>query len=424
MSHLVNPTGFRAGKTFLWSNNAVAVINNKQSALDKNINYSAGIESVVNSLIRRNNFWTVKSATKFNDSSGIAKFNVLYYPLVSPILRKRMFPTYCAPRRLLYKPTKYTEPFKKLVAKVWSLKNREFTERFTRAKRRKNLNRMITKAMFRGTKLFHGFKTFLSKNSNFNTSKKVNSWKRITTHKYLRSKIANYLIKKNRWRRWRSSRYRLSSKRLSKQVSKRIGTRVQVKAINVFNYLAKKNKKLYFKRHQRHIWNKRFHYNKKRFSSYYDMVNSLYLLCAIPLLEGLVIRMIQYGLTKMHRRKIRPKTFFYFIDSIVKNMPQIKANFNTFRVIITGKLRGGTARTKTFSTGFGVIPRQTLDKNIRYEFGDIRSKYGSFGVKLLTWRKSKHERKVDRRVKWVMHYRRKAKHRLLVKIKNKKKRLR
>jgi ribosomal protein S3 len=94
--------------------------------------------------------------------------------------------------------------------------------------------------------------------------------------------------------------------------------------------------------------------------------------------------MIQYGLTKMHRRKIRPKTFFYFIDSIVKNMPQIKANFNTFRVIITGKLRGGTARTKTFSTGFGVIPRQTLDKNIRYEFGDIRSKYGSFGVKLLT----------------------------------------
>jgi hypothetical protein len=114
------------------------------------------------------------------------------------------------------------------------------------------------------------------------------------------------------------------------------------------------------------------------------MVNSLYLLCYIPFSEPLVMRMIQRGLAKMHRRKIRPKNFFYFINAIVKNMPEIKAHFNAFRVVITGKLRGGTSRTKAFSTGFGVMPRQTLDKNIRYEFGDIRSKYGSFGVKLLT----------------------------------------
>lgn len=95
------------------------------------------------------------------------------------------------------------------------------------------------------------------------------------------------------------------------------------------------------------------------------------------------MRMIQYGLINMHRRKIRPKNFFYFLDAVVKNMKSIKKNFNAFRLVITGKLRGGTSRTKSFSTGFGVMPRQTLDKNIRYEFGDIRSTYGSFGIKLL-----------------------------------------
>jgi ribosomal protein S3 len=94
--------------------------------------------------------------------------------------------------------------------------------------------------------------------------------------------------------------------------------------------------------------------------------------------------MIRYGLAKMHRRKIRPKSYFYFINSIVQNMPEVRQNFNSIRFMITGKLRGGTSRTKSFSTGFGKIPRQTLDKNIRYAFGNVRSKYGSFGVKLLT----------------------------------------
>lgn len=96
------------------------------------------------------------------------------------------------------------------------------------------------------------------------------------------------------------------------------------------------------------------------------------------------MRMIRYGLAKMHRRKIRPKSFFYFLNHVVQNMPETKQYFSALRFVITGKLRGGTSRTKSFSTGFGKVPRQTLDKNIRYEFGSVRSKYGSFGVSLLT----------------------------------------
>jgi len=66
----------------------------------------------------------------------------------------------------------------------------------------------------------------------------------------------------------------------------------------------------------------------------------------------------------------------------------MKLYFESIRVIITGKLRGGTSRTKLFSTGFGTIPNQSLNKDVRYEYGDIRSKYGSFGLKIFTLRKS------------------------------------
>jgi ribosomal protein S3 len=65
-------------------------------------------------------------------------------------------------------------------------------------------------------------------------------------------------------------------------------------------------------------------------------------------------------------------------------MKSIHKNFNAFRLVITGKLRGGTSRTQGFSTGFGIMPQQTLDKNISYVYGDVRSKYGTFGIKLFT----------------------------------------
>jgi ribosomal protein S3 len=72
------------------------------------------------------------------------------------------------------------------------------------------------------------------------------------------------------------------------------------------------------------------------------------------------------------------------MDSILKNMILIKKKFHALKIIITGKLRGGTARTSSYSVGFGNFPKQSLSENIRYEFGNIESKYGSFGVKILT----------------------------------------
>jgi ribosomal protein S3 len=81
--------------------------------------------------------------------------------------------------------------------------------------------------------------------------------------------------------------------------------------------------------------------------------------------------MIKYGLKDMHLKKIRPKYFFVFLDAVIKNMPQVNNTFHTFRILVTGKLRGGTSRTNKYLAGFGGIPRQSLEKNVRYAFGDV-----------------------------------------------------
>lgn len=68
--------------------------------------------------MQRSNFLVVKSATRFDPNSNVIKLNVLYYPLVAPMLRKRLFPTYCTPRALLSKPSYYNASLKGLIAKV------------------------------------------------------------------------------------------------------------------------------------------------------------------------------------------------------------------------------------------------------------------------------------------------------------------
>ena len=86
----------------------------------------------------------------------------------------------------------------------------------------------------------------------------------------------------------------------------------------------------------------------------------------------------------MHLYQIKPRRFFYLIDTIIKNMLEIKNVFYACRIVITGKLKGGTARTGKYKAGFGDIPRQTLAFEIRTVFKQVESKYGSYGIKLTT----------------------------------------
>jgi hypothetical protein len=117
------------------------------------------------------------------------------------------------------------------------------------------------------------------------------------------------------------------------------------------------------------------------------VVNAFYILCYLPRVEQFVISILQNGLAIAQRRKFKHKRFFYFIDKVIKEMPDIREKFSACRVIITGKLSGGTGRTSVFSVGYGVFPLQGLSEKICFGFGSVYSKYGSFGMRLLTKRK-------------------------------------
>lgn len=108
------------------------------------------------------------------------------------------------------------------------------------------MNPTIRKAMFRGTKLFRGFKKVLHK-------RQYSFQPDASSRRYLRAKLMHYHTKKNPLVRWRQSKKRFSVRRLSKLLSKRTGTRVQVRATNVFTYLLKKAKEISFSKSQKHI---------------------------------------------------------------------------------------------------------------------------------------------------------------------------
>jgi hypothetical protein len=64
-------------------------------------------------------------------------------------------------------------------------------------------------------------------------------------------------------------------------------------------------------------------------------------------------------------------------------MPELEQKYTIFKIAITGKLAGGTKRTKFHSIGYGVLPVQTLTLNASSEFLSYTHVYGEFGLKLL-----------------------------------------
>jgi hypothetical protein len=84
-----------------------------------------------------------------------------------------------------------------------------------------------------------------------------------------------------------------------------------------------------------------------------------------------------------------PKFFFYFLDSVIKALPEITDRFSAFRLTVTGKLAGGTKRTKTKTVGYGRLSIQTLSVDILNNYMSFTHKAGEFGVKLLLCADSK-----------------------------------
>lgn len=80
------------------------------------------------------------------------------------------------------------------------------------------------------------------------------------------------------------------------------------------------------------------------------------------------------------------KKFMFFVDAVVKNMPQIRANYTCFRMTFTGKIGGGTRRTKTYTVGYGIIPSASLTTEAFSSFVGYNHVYGAFGVKFIMCR--------------------------------------
>jgi len=409
MAHVTSPNNLRAGKSYLWKTNATFV-SNKPVLLLHSTGFATGLERALEELFYFEHYYIVKSSMKANLLSNVLNVKVLYYPLTSPVSghSERILKPHNALWATLITKLGFRKGnnFRDLVINLLADKMVDYDNRFLKIKEKKQLNTWLTAAMFRGSLIHRKFGWMLKqsvgrpanhkfiaprlsaaaavrRNYNKYTKRalKIIGWKSVKPH------LVNYSKKPNFWKRWRVSTSKLYDRYLSHYLSKRVGIRVCVKALNVFNYLVKKTGQLKFKTHQNHIWEK-YHYHKKMFSAYYDVVHSLYLLCVIPYTERFLIKMIQYGLYNMHLQRIKPKRFFYFVDKVIKGMPLIKDTFKACRVIVTGKLRGGTARTSGYSAGFGWFPRQSLNKDIRYEFGTLSSKYGSFGIKVITWREA------------------------------------
>lgn len=413
MSHVINPTGFRVGKTFLWNKNTFLIQQNNNNLINKNINLSVGLEETLDKILNKNNNFIVKSSLKQNNNSGIPVMKILYYPNLKANLKEQIVPKYNTNRRLLNKAFFYNINFKILIKKLWTIRKHEFKNRFLKVKKRLNITKWLTNNMFRGSKItsrqFKKINTIKEfKIKKINNILQINDWRNkfLLKIKTKNKKLLMHYTSRN-WKRWSTNNKKLAinNKQLSKQLSKRIGTRIEVNAINIFTYLFRKKTKFKLKHHQDHIWNKNYSFHKKNYQSYFDIVNSLYILAKIPFTEDLVTKIIQYNLLRMHkRRRLKPKPFFYFLASVLKSMRALRLKFKAFRIIITGKLQGGTSRTKSFNIGFGTIPAQSIDKNIRYSFKNLHSKYGSFGIKLLTWRKSNHELSCDRKTIKNMYF--------------------
>lgn len=80
-------------------------------------------------------------------------------------------------------------------------------------------------------------------------------------------------------------------------------------------------------------------------------------------------------------RKIR--RFMYFLDAVTKNMKQVQMGFSCFRITITGKIRGGTQRTKTYTVGYGGLPFQSINVEGTTAFVSYPHKFGEFGIRLI-----------------------------------------
>lgn len=400
MVHKVPPFSFRVGKTFVWDSNILA----KNNILDftSGTAFERSIYDACYRIGRKQRLYAIKTAEKSASKNRAIKILMLYMPQIKrrPARRRNRF----------YKLRNYLVRNRgNAFISLYFFKMRKRMAGFKNKLRFKlHLNRWLTKRMFRGSKIWHKivdmhrffqkvttifrfplfyFTKLFFNSINFPTSEKVLSrFKRqggIALLNFIQKKfrrVSKPLHMRRKWRKKASEQHRrrvLNTTKFSEKLSKFTKSRVKVKAFNLFLYLNVKGKMKY-RTHQAHFWNKRYRYQRFFYAHYYDIINAF---LVIGLFDNLRILWELMKVTIPFLTKV--KRFLFFLNNVTKAMRCIAQKFNCFRIRITGKLGGGTKRTKTFLLGYGTIPYMSIQKKVRAMFISYRHKHGAFGVKFI-----------------------------------------
>lgn len=427
MTHLVSPSSFRVGKTYPWKSNSI----NKSALSTNNATTKNGITNLLKFKLRRKRLFVVKSI--FILANQQTKINVLFMPRIK--LRPKSDNLGSFSKFTLYRSHNWSFYKFNNGVKSYIDERRLKMYRFPR-KRHVQINKWIYRRMFRGAISQKYAKNYIVKSGKYSKVKscsyyyRLNYIKKKRWHKKRKNnfrkgrKFNTKLIRKRKLNFLRKERYKLKLKKrlelnpklklklklikrkkfrtrlrnyrinwwrkrlvynnkhnnfkLSHYLSSVLNERINVRIANVFHYLANKQM-IKYRSHQEHFWNRRFRRFRFQYDNYYDIVNSFFVLGLIKNSEHLLLSIIRMMMPRI--RKIR--RFMYFLDAILKNMPQIQANFSCFRITITGKTQGGTKRTKTFSIGFGHLPYQSLQLEGTTAFVSYPHKFGEFGIKLI-----------------------------------------
>jgi hypothetical protein len=416
--NLIAPTGFRKGNTFLWKN-AKLSFNKKSNEINTADSIMGrSLLSALGPIIRRHRLNILGGSVVRDHYADAIKVNVLYCPRFNYRIKSRN-PQWFFIKGLTHRRGAFTRRTRTLEMlrggliddKMYRYKYRNLKRRRVRTKYRHGrirgggVNRLITRSFMRGS-------AFLVKRKKSLTSHKkilnrVSDKKRLQFRRFL----MNYSrftpwhprvwvdVPKGKWvkfapkfypMKWRMSRTplrKVNKHKLSEILSSSIGRPIQIVPENILNYVAKKGKSSYYE-HQQYVWTpstKRF---RRRYPQYMDIMNAFFLFAVFRGYNNILAQYLLRMITRPLRRIYKIRRFFKFIDAIILDYTLIKRQFRTFKIILAGKLTGGTKRTKLFSIGYGQVVWQTLANNVTMNFMSYDHKFGEFGVKLFVTRRS------------------------------------
>ena len=140
-----------------------------------------------------------------------------------------------------------------------------------------------------------------------------------------------------------------------------------------------------FRGHQEQYWHAAYRKYRRTYANYFDLVNAVSLIGLVKDSEHLFLHIVHRVRPAIYDPK-SIKRYLRFIDAVIKNNKHIQRQFRIFKLRITGKLAGGSKRTKARSIGFGKLPLQTIALDATALTRNYTHVYGEFGRKLILCR--------------------------------------